>query len=67
MAAGHMFCFSPRALGVQAYGRTSDQGASQKGASGDKRASAKSLAVPIRRDLPLVVCQLVPVFGKVKR
>lgn len=54
MAAGVMFRFGAGVLGVQTYGRTSEQGTPQKGASCNQRAAAESVAdQPLREQ---VVC-----------
>src|SRR5438477_9591054 len=61
MVAGDRFCLSLGALGVQPYRRTSEQRASEKGASFHKRPSAQSVAP--NRVLQLV-CRLVTVPRK---
>src|SRR6266481_6252792 len=66
MVARGMFCFRLGAFGVQAYWRTSEQGASQKGASFHERAASESVAIPIR------IAQIsgfaaTPLFSKEKR
>src|SRR5436309_15032156 len=59
-----MFRLSFDTVGVQAYGRTSEGRASQKGASGHQRASAKSVVVEAAVQLVVVLTRHRPWQGK---